>query len=133
MIESLRPVARTYLGRLKWTYLDLEENLAGAKRMGVSGNVGHLFTTQTPLCITVDDMSKYGVHYVFPEEQELVPQPVSEFLDQILSGQVKPTIVSEPIPDYSDLALPVVTIVGHNFEVAAEKADVNTFVMVSVF
>lgn len=78
-------------------------------------------------------MSKYGVHYVFPEDQELAPAAVALFLDQVLSGGIKPTIVSEPIPDSSDLSLPVVTVVGQNFETVAQKANVNTFVMVGWF
>lgn len=103
-METFKTAATTHKGKMLFSYSDvsggIQERLA--EFMGVTKT-----DLPTLRAILPKDMKKYESE---TKPADLTVDNIGSFLDDVLSGKVKPHLKSEAIPEKNDG--PVVTIVG---------------------
>jgi len=104
-ISKIESIARETKGKLSFVWIDWAKYAKHAERLGLSGQV-------VP-SLAIERMAD-GVHYAFPESQELSVEAIKAFVDKFVSGELAPTIKSEPVPASNDG--PVKILVATNFD-----------------
>jgi len=104
-IGRIQEIARETKGKLNFVYIDWGKYAKHAERLGLSGKVVPSFA--------IEKMAD-GVHFAFDETVDITTEAAKSFVDKFLSGELAPTIKSEPIPESNDA--PVKIVVAHNFD-----------------
>merc|ERR1712225_79439 len=104
MKAVFRPVAAQFAGSAVFVYVDTKY-IQQAMKMGLSGDVIPSFAMEN---------LETGMHYAFDESAALEADAVTAFVAGVLSGEIAPTIKSEPIPESNDG--PVTVVVADSFE-----------------
>jgi len=101
--QKLSEIARRTKGKLNWVFIDQAKYGRYGERLGLSGQVVPAIAIEVPS----------GPHYAFDEQTIITETTVNQWIDSYLSGELKPTIKSEPIPATNDE--PVKVVVADSF------------------
>ncbi|KAF2007733.1 disulfide-isomeras-like protein [Amniculicola lignicola CBS 123094] len=103
--KELKPLAEQYKGKINFATID-------AKAFGQHAGNLNLEVGKWPAFA----IQKTDVNQKFPysQEKEINAKDIGEFVESFVTGEVKPSIKSEPIPETQEGAVTVV--VAHNYE-----------------
>jgi protein disulfide-isomerase A1 len=101
---DLKPVAEKYKGKINFATID-------AKSFGQHASNLNLEVGKWP-AFAIQDTVK-NQKFPFDQTKDFTVEAIAEFVDNYDSGEVKPSIKSEPIPEKQDG--PVTIVVAHNY------------------
>jgi len=104
-LAKVNDLAKSTKGKLNWVYIDWAKYAKHSERLGLSG-------TKVP-ALAIEKMD-VGTHYAYDEAAEITATDVESWINKFLSGDLKPTIKSEPVPENNNG--PVKVVVATNFE-----------------
>jgi len=113
--KELKTIAKKYRGKINFATID-------AKAFGQHAGNLNLEVGKWP-AFAIQDTAK-NQKYPFDQTKKISSKDIGEFVDKFSSGNIKPSIKSEPIPENQDG--PVTIIVANNYEeiVLDENKDV---------
>jgi protein disulfide-isomerase A1 len=116
LLENYRKVAPAFKADVSMVYLSGVQYKQMASKMGLDGS-------KMP-GLSIENSG--GEHFVHPQDQDLTAESMEKFLKGFVSGELQPTVKSEPLPAKLFDEHNVATIVGDNFKevVLDEKKDV---------
>eukprot|EP01116_Phalansterium_solitarium_P010971 TRINITY_DN26579_c0_g1_i1.p1 TRINITY_DN26579_c0_g1~~TRINITY_DN26579_c0_g1_i1.p1 ORF type:complete len:479 (+),score=50.65 TRINITY_DN26579_c0_g1_i1:91-1527(+) len=114
--DILRPVAIRVQADLYFLFIDWTKYGSQAEKLGLTGG-------RAP-AIAIDDTQR-RIHYAFDETQEITTAAVDAWVSQVLGGQLRPTMRSEPIPTSQEGA--VVKIVQATFDELVRDSTKDVF------
>jgi len=103
--KELKTIAKKYRGKINFATID-------AKSFGQHAGNLNLEVGKWP-AFAIQDTAK-NQKYPFDQTKKITSKDVGEFVDKFSSGNIKPSIKSEPIPENQDG--PVTVIVANNYE-----------------
>jgi protein disulfide-isomerase A1 len=106
-------IAKEAKGKMNWVFIDWGKFAKHSERLGLSG-------TKVPAVAIEHE----GRHFAYDEEAEINGETMAKWVKTYLSGELAPTIKSEPLPDNTGKSL--TKLVAKNFdEIALDpKKDV---------
>jgi len=102
--EELRPIAQKYKGKINFATIDA---------IAFGAHAANLNLEQKWPAFAIQETVKNS-KFPFDQTTELTIEKIEKFVDQFVSGNVDPSIKSEPLPEKQDG--PVHIIVAHNYE-----------------
>jgi len=116
LIDALRPIAKEYKGKMNFVWID------ATKYAGHAGNLNldeswPAFAIQEP-----KDQTKFPMS----QKEKLTVESIKEFVAKYVSGEIKPSIKSEPIPEKNDE--PVKVLVADEFDKIVMDKDKDVLV-----
>ena len=116
-IQKIRSVAESNKGKLNWVYIDWSKFARHSERLGLSGKTVPALAIEVP---------STGKHFAFDETADITTEAVTAWAASFLSGELQPTIKSEPIPASQDG--PVTILVAKNFDQIVLDSTKDVFV-----
>jgi len=101
----LKDIAKETRRKLNFVFIDWEKYGSQSNKLGLTQGIVPAFTIENT---TSQD------HYAFDEQQELSATNIRNFVFQFIKGELKPTLVSAPLPTENNEA--VKTVVALNFQ-----------------
>jgi len=119
-MDTFKEAANAHKGKMLFAYSDAEGGIQErlAEFMGVSKE-----SLPTLRAILPADMKKFEAP---TKAADLTVDNIGSFIDDVLSGKIKPHLKSEPVPDSNDG--PVKVIVGTEFEKIVKDPTKDVFV-----
>jgi protein disulfide-isomerase A1 len=102
---ELKPVAEKYKGKINFATID-------AKSFGQHASNLNLEVGKWP-AFAIQDTVK-NEKFPFDQTKDITVEAITEFVDNFSSGEMKPSIKSEPVPEKQDG--PVTIVVAHNYK-----------------
>lgn len=115
LAKELKSIAKKYRGKINFATID-------AKAFGQHASNLNLEVGQWP-AFAIQDTTK-NTKYPFTQAKKINAKEIGDFVDKFSSGNLKPSIKSEAIPEKQDG--PVTVVVANNYEeiVMDDKKDV---------
>ena len=104
-IESLKPVASQYRGKVNFVWID-------ASKFGDHAKALNLAEPKWPSFV-VQDLEKQ-LKYPYDQDKPVEPEAISALVADFVAGKLLPKLKSEPIPETQNES--VFTVVGQQFE-----------------
>ena len=102
---ALKPIAEKLKGRINIATIDAKAFGAHAANLNLEPEKFPAFAIQD----TVDNKK-----YPYDQSKEITEKDIGQFVEDVLSGKIEPSIKSEPIPESQEG--PVTVIVAHTFQ-----------------
>lgn len=116
-IESLRPVASLYRGKVNFVWID-------ATKFGDHAKALNLAEPKWPSFV-IQDLQKQ-LKYPYDQDKAVEPDAVSALIVDYIEGKLLPKLKSQPIPETQDES--VFTLVGQQFEEVAFDDSKDVFI-----
>ena len=115
LADTLKPLAEKHKGKINFATIDASSFGAHAGNLNLEVDKWPAFAIQ--------DIAK-NLKFPFDQSKKLTEKDVGSFVDDYVSGKVKPSIKSEPVPEKQEG--PVTVVVAHNYNeiVKDDKKDV---------
>lgn len=116
-IDSLKPVASLYHGKVNFVWID-------ATKFGDHAKALNLAEPKWPSFV-VQDLQKQ-LKYPYDQDKAIDPEAISAMVADYIDGKLLPKLKSQPIPETQDES--VFTLVGQQFEEAVFDDSKDVFV-----
>ncbi|KAI9786790.1 MAG: protein disulfide-isomerase precursor [Peltula sp. TS41687] len=105
LADELRPVAEKYKGAVNFATID-------AKAFGAHAGNLNLETDNFP-AFAIQETVK-NQKFPYDQSKKITAKDISDFVEGVVEGTIKPSVKSEPVPESQDG--PVHVVVAHNYE-----------------
>lgn len=104
-IESLKPIAKQYRGKISFVWIDAVKFVNHAKGLNLQGESWPAFAIQD-----IQAATKYPLDNLGKDSAKTI----EDFIQQFLAGKLEPSIKSEPVP--KEQSGPVYVLVAEEFD-----------------
>lgn len=116
-IESLKPVASLYRGKVNFVWIDASKFDDHAKALNLAEPKWPSFVVQ--------DLEKQ-LKYPYDQDKAVEPEAISALVADFVDGKLLPKLKSQPIPETQDES--VFTLVGQQFDEVAFDESKDVFI-----
>jgi len=120
LVELLSPVARAHKNEIHFGTIDTTEYAGTAADLNLDPELGY------PAFAILDFATVKK--YPFPQTREITREAIAGFVRDFLSGALKPSITSQPVPEKQDG--PVAVVVGRSFQEVVVDNDRDVLVQI---
>lgn len=111
----LEDAAKEHKGKMNFVFIDAVKYGGHARTMNLK---------ETWPAFGVHDPVK-NTKFPFDQSKDITKEAVEEFVAQVVAGDVKPSLRSEPVPEKNDG--PVKTVVGNNYDAIVNNVENDVF------